>query len=209
MTLPNPMPVGADLQNDPDSFTFDFLQQHAPFEEKYGVFQSFDPFANILCLRFLGGDPGDYKFVLTHNVLGLINTVGLPLIDVNTYIDSITPASGSPNGGTIVTIEGGPFSFNGLENNVKIGDTDCLVLSSTKTTIVCQTEPKADGFIGPSESQELEVFLKAYEMAVCNDGNNCQFTWTETGVPSVSGLTTNFDGEYHHLCIQGGDFSSY
>ena len=152
-------------------------------------------------MRFLGGDPGEYRFELTHDLLGVIDTTGLPLLMVNTYIDSITPNTGSPYGGTVVVIEGGPFSLNGLENNVKIGDTDCLVISSTKTHITCVTQPKSDGFTGPSESQELEVFLKAYEMAVCRDGNDCQFEWTTTGLPTIASFTTHFDGEYYHICI--------
>ena len=50
---------------------------------------------------------------------------------VNTFIKSISPTTCSVYGGCEVTITGGPFSDNGLENNVKIGDTDCLVMTSS------------------------------------------------------------------------------
>lgn len=92
---------------------------------------------NTLKLRFLGAYSGKYQVKITHSDLGHIDTSFVPIVDVNGYMKSISPLTGSPYGGTILTITGGPFSFNGLENNVKIGRTDCFVLTSTPTQITC------------------------------------------------------------------------
>lgn len=102
-------------------------------------------------------------------------------LDVNSYITSISPLKGSVYGGTIITITGGPFSNNGLENNVKVGNTDCLVTRSERlpalnSFIICELQPKADGL---PATETLEVFLKAYEMAVCSPPGSCEFTWTD------------------------------
>ena len=42
----------------------------------------------------------------------------------------------------MITVTGGRFSENGLENNIKIGDTNCIVDSSTNGTITCEVQPK-------------------------------------------------------------------
>ena len=97
-----------------------------------------------ISIRFLGAHSGKFKAHISHKELGTFDTSSLPLLDVNGYINNITPISGSPYGGTEITITGVPFSdhpeYGVLENNVKIGNTDCLVFYSDKTTIKCKTD---------------------------------------------------------------------
>ena len=74
-------------------------------------------------VRFLGSEPGLYDiqvFVDTTNIIDGFS--GPQNLDVNSYIDSISPSTGSVYGGTKITIIGGPFSDNGLENNVPINE---------------------------------------------------------------------------------------
>ena len=120
-----------------------------PSHTSYPVFHTYFPLNDTLKVRFLGGVPGSYSLTLKFksNVDGT-ETVFPELydeggLDVNAYIYEIEPSplKCSTLGGCVITIKGIAFSENGLENNVKVGDTDCLVLSSSNQTIVCELDP--------------------------------------------------------------------
>jgi hypothetical protein len=88
-------------------------------------------------VRFLGAYAGKYDITIRHITLGYLDTTALPQVDANSYITTFDPKTGSTAGGTQITITGGPFSNNGLENNVMIGNANCIVFYSTPTTIKC------------------------------------------------------------------------
>lgn len=69
---------------------------------------------------------------------GEFDTTGISLVTAGVITD-FNPKSGSIYGGTLITITGATFSNNKLDNNVKIGDVDCLVVSSKADEIICRT----------------------------------------------------------------------
>lgn len=79
----------------------------------------------------------------------------------------------------MITITGYNFSTDGLDNNVRIGKTDCIVESSSNTQITCRTLPKVtDSSNVMSNKETLMVFLKLSEEAVCETSTGlCDFTW--------------------------------
>ena len=87
------------------------------------------------------------------------------------------PKQGSIHGGTLVTITGSHFSTVKTDNPVRIGYTDCLVESTTPTEIQCRTLPKEGIIPGP---EQLVVFLRTFEEAVCAEASDCMFTWVDT-----------------------------
>ena len=58
---------------------------------------------------------------------------------------SVSPATGSKEGGTLLTITGKYFSDDKDLTVVKVGGVDCQVQSATTDTITCITGPARDG----------------------------------------------------------------
>ena len=59
----------------------------------------------------------------------------------NMVITTISPSSGSIHGGQTITIAGGGFTDNIEMTQVKIGDTNCTVLTASPSEITCTTAP--------------------------------------------------------------------
>lgn len=99
-----------------------------------------------LKVRIPGGLPGDFDVLVQKAGLGYaqVNPVGANAFTYGIFVDSISPSTGSINGGTILTITGSNFSPVLLENQAYIGDAinwNCIVLTATTTTITCRTPP--------------------------------------------------------------------
>jgi hypothetical protein len=67
--------------------------------------------------KFQGAESGSYKINLRHATYGLIDTTGLTL-DVNSYVTSFSPSTGSIYGGTLITIQGSNFGTEITDNPV-------------------------------------------------------------------------------------------
>ena len=128
---------------------------------------------------------------------------------------------GSINGGTKVTITGGPFSQNILENPVKIGNTDCIVQDNSnkeelESIIVCITQPKVDPGSGTT-AQRIDVMLKDYEMALCDIDpaadyiedpvRTCTFIWKEN-LPTITSINATWNEIGYFDVFFVGDFYS-
>ena len=144
-----------------------------------------DSAAKTITIKFGGGPLDTYKTQVTSATYGDFGTKSKDLV-VQAVLSDFTPKSGSIYGGTLITITGSVFSNDGLDNNVKIGKTDCIVITSSTNQITCRTEPrKAESANNPSET--FVVFLKATEEAKCEASNNCEFTWLDATLPTVTG----------------------
>ena len=83
-------------------------------------------------------------------------------------IESITPQTGSKNGGTILTIAGRNFSSVKLENQVYVGNAlnwNCDVISVTTTEIKCRTPPNNPTYT--TLNQPVVVVGKAKVESAC------------------------------------------
>jgi hypothetical protein len=108
-------------------------------------------------------------------------------------VTGISPKQGSALGGTTVTITGENFSDDALDNPVMIGDSDCLVQSTSATKIVCKIEHRdaiTDFSDYPKEGQ-VSVFLKLAETAACRT-DSCKFTFEEPKA-EVTSITQEYD----------------
>jgi hypothetical protein len=77
-----------------------------------------------------------YRFEVGSTTAGRFDSTALT-VTVKGEVTSISRQTGSIHGGTTITIGGGPFSTDPLDNPVQIGTDDCIVSSSTTTEIVC------------------------------------------------------------------------
>jgi len=64
-----------------------------------------DDAAKTITTKFGGAESGSYKILIRHSLEGLIETDGL-ILDVNSYMTSYSPMTGSIYGGTLLTING-------------------------------------------------------------------------------------------------------
>jgi hypothetical protein len=114
-----------------DDFRVFFYNQDNSLNKEIRVV-SVDDTNKKIKIAFSGAPSDTYVLQVTHNIYGDIDTTLVTLITEGRII-SYTPSLGSINGGTNITITGHTFSDDYLDNNVRIGRTDCLVLSSSAT----------------------------------------------------------------------------
>lgn len=136
--------TGLDNPFDASLYDVQFISTKDPKYIRRPLIKGVNATSGRLMIRFLGAVAGTYKIKVSHKIKGMYDNTIAPLLDVNGYIYDIQPAGGSPFGGTIVTITGDCWSNDGLDNNVLVGNVDCIVKSSSKTQIVCETEVRND-----------------------------------------------------------------
>jgi hypothetical protein len=109
------------------------------------------------------------------------NSIASPGVDQFQYLFSITsvsPMSGSFNGGTLITITGTNFSPATSDTLVYIGGSlnwFCNIESITTTQITCRTPPISK-YYNPGVSERVVISTKLYQFNTC-PGNNCNFTY--------------------------------
>jgi hypothetical protein len=64
-----------------------------------------DDVAKTITAKFGGAWSGQYQMIIRHSQAGLIDSESL-VLDVNTYVTSYSPTTGSIYGGTLITIDG-------------------------------------------------------------------------------------------------------
>lgn len=140
-----------------------------------------------LKVRLPGGESGVFTVVV--NKLGAGDSVeattGIATFTYEIVVTSITPTTGSPNGGTLLTITGRNFSPDPASNQVAIGDAInnwCLVKTSTATTITCVTPPLNIQYT--NLTQNVIVVGRAMIDSTC--GGNCLFNYENTTFPTVT-----------------------
>ncbi|TNV88229.1 hypothetical protein FGO68_gene13028 [Halteria grandinella] len=158
-----------------------------------------------LKIKFGGADSGMYSLSVRSLTYGNIKTDGITLQTVGT-VTEYTPKIGSIHGGTLITITGQVFSTDPQDNPVQVGDTDCLVESTTPTEIKCRTLARD---VEADVEEDLIVFLKTYEEAVCAL-DSCSFEWQMTGLPAVTDYSVAYDSSLadYVLTVSGTDFGS-
>jgi len=91
-----------------------------------------DDAAKTITTKFGGAESGEYKIWIRHSATGLIEADGL-ILDVNAYMTSYSPMTGSIYGGTLLTINGENFGDVYTDNPVQISTNggvdsiDCFV----------------------------------------------------------------------------------
>jgi len=169
-----------------------------------------DDDAKTITTKFGGAWSGQYKVWIRHALTGLIESDGLTL-DVNTYMTSYSPTTGSIYGGTLLTINGLNFGDEITDNPVQISTNggvdsiDCYLITTSSTIITC----RIDSDIVPREDDQegdMVVFLKTSEEASSTADARA---WIYTAdLPSLDTVTTSFDDSTLHwtVTVTGTDF---
>ena len=170
---------------------------------------SVDNSAKTILVKYGGAYSGVYNIAVRSIANGRFSAEGVQITAVGKVTD-FNPKQGSIEGGTLITITGYNFSTDGLDNNVRIGKTDCIVQSSSNTEITCRTLPKrVDSSNIDANTESLMVFLKLSEEAVCETADGvCDFTWLQgNNIPSLISYTVDWSStinEYQVTLIGTG-----
>lgn len=145
---------------------------------------------NKITCRLGGGFSGTYKVIVTTSDRG-DNDVQDVDDDIFTYeitVISVTPTSGSTQGGTELVITGTNFSTITNSNQIIIGPKDlyCDITSATETQLTCVTRPMDPNMSG---DQDVDVLGKIVEKGVCK--GTCKFTYDDDSTPKVTTVSSN------------------
>lgn len=117
-----------------------------------------------ITFKYNGAPPGNYNIGILSATNGYFDTSAI-LVQVIGTITSYSPISGSPNGGTLLTINGYVFSSGAITDNaVQVGESACDVITTTATQITCRTQPMSSS---ASKSEDVIVFLRTFYEATC------------------------------------------
>jgi len=98
-------------------------------------------------VKFGGSESGLYDVQVRAKSYGRFDCSGVVLRTIG-VVTAFSPSQGSLHGGTLVTVTGYNFSTDIQDNPIRIGNTDCLVLSSSNTEIKCRTTPRVEETVG-------------------------------------------------------------
>lgn len=123
-------------------------------------------------------------------------------------ITSISPSSGSLNGGTLITISGSNFSPSYSDTLVYVGDElnwFCRIETITTTQITCRTPPIASSYL-PGDNQRVVISTKLYSLSTC-PGNNCNFIYlSQTASPNLTKISASSAAGAVQLTLNGSGF---
>lgn len=160
---------------------------------------------------FGGAYSGEYQISIRHKDFGLVGTDGL-ILDVSGSVNTVTPQQGSVYGGTLLTITGQNFGDVYTDNPVQISSNgginskDCFVESTMATEIKCRIE--TDLSMTRNQIDDVAVFLKTSEEAVCEPKSKCKWTWI-TEIPVIEAAVTFYDEALNEwqIHVNGTDFT--
>jgi len=149
--------------------------------------------------KYRGAKVGTYTLTVQH-AEGYTNSL---TITVKNAITSITPNSGSEEGGTEITINGSGFAAVEQVFTVQIGNigetVDCTVIDQDSTYVTCITGPKhANWATGP-----VVVLSRIVEESTCE--GTCDFTYSSGLTPIVDTISGNTVAPGETLQVQGSN----
>jgi len=154
-----------------------------------------DDAAKTFTVMFGGAYSGKYQISIRHKAYGLVGTENL-ILDVGAYVTEFSPMTGSIYGGTLLTITGNNFGNVYTDNPVQIsnnggiGSIDCFVQETSDNEIKCRIETGLNKTGGIED--DMVVFLKTSEEAVCEPKENCKFEWNSF-IPEITETSLDFD----------------
>jgi hypothetical protein len=115
-----------------DDFSVNATDVYDSTYVRYLKVNEVDDAAKTITARFGGAESSTFVLRIRHAQYGLIKSEDL-ILDVNAYVTSISPSTGSIYGGTLLTIAGGVFGDSKYDNPVQlsfdggVNSIDCYV----------------------------------------------------------------------------------
>lgn len=145
-----------------------------------------------LKLKIPSGQSGEFRVKVLQTDLGfaVVTPVDANKFTYGIFVDSVSPATGSKFGGTIITIAGSNFSPVLSDNQVYIGDAAnwrCDVLTATVAQITCRTP-----MLHPNSTalgQKVMVVGRSTINSECR--GTCIFTYDNITSPTLGSAQNN------------------
>ncbi|EAR96741.2 IPT/TIG domain protein (macronuclear) [Tetrahymena thermophila SB210] len=136
------------------------------------------------------GNQGLFKGRITYKNGNYIETNNN--LAIQTKINSIYPKQGNYQGGVLLTIQGQGFGYQDPDNQVLIGDAQCVILSYSENQIQCVTL-----VAWKLLNQKRNVVLKRNNVVSITENNaNTEYTFIKVeNVPSITKMYTS-SGQY-------------
>ncbi|XP_050416785.2 fibrocystin-L [Patella vulgata] len=156
-------------------------------------------------------DPSTSPVIGTKQKLTLrVGNRGFALVDLanSTFallpgVSSISPASGSTAGGTILTLTGSGFQGTTSDVSVNIDIYPCQIQSLTYTQIICSTPPLSAGKV------EVSVIISVGGQQFTAECASCSYTYDAAASPTVSAVSpTTVSGSTTSLTVTGTLFGT-
>lgn len=141
---------------------------------------------SITC-NMLGGPSGSWLMVVRIPGRGNAVRENYPLMF---QITSVSPASGSINGGTLLTLTGKGFSTRASQLLVMFGDQTHMCKlegSPTEQQVKCRTPPM--GSLTAESDQETVLLGRLQEEAACT--STCNFKYSAAATPVITSLSVS------------------
>lgn len=138
-----------------------------------------------------GGLAGDYKVKVNIPALGdsVAFSAGDDIFSYKVTVTSVSPSTGSINGGSLITITGTNFDTTAQQTLVFIGQTInwiCSIESITSTTITCRVPAISEDY-SPGAAQDVVVTTRLIVQSKCE--GTCKFTYLDSASsPAISAL---------------------
>ena len=154
-----------------------------------------------------GGPRGVYTWSLWVNPVGYADFGVSTSYELKLQINSISPASGSLNGGTLITVTGEGFSTITDQMLVLLGTQDnlCIIQSTESTTFTCLTSE----IYTKEEDTDYEFILygRLTDRATCPSGS-CNFMWSDSSTPAANAISPNNGKAGDSVVISGENFGT-
>ena len=137
-----------------------------------------------------GGRTGLYRVKITKTGIG--HSIGSPVtadeFRFAVPVTSVTPSSGSLEGGTTLTISGSSFGVLQHEPRVLIGTVPeavaCDIQTFSETQIVCVTQKPAQAATGPQQ-----ISVQSGEYMTSDSDKSITFEFSASATPVITGMT--------------------
>ena len=166
---------------------------------------------NLVAVGLSGGLAGTFTVQVTlpeSNGDNIVTTAGVDQFKYECTITSVSPSSGSYNGGTLITITGNNFSPAYSDTLVYVGDTlnwFCNIETITSTQITCRT-PRISSEYDPGTPQRVVISTKLYSFSTC-PGNSCNFTYINNDTsPKLNTLSASTAAGGVNITLTGTNF---
>ena len=160
--------------------------------------------ATTVTCNLLGGPTGSWLMVVSIPGRGNAVHENYPLVF---RINSVTPATGSINGGTLLTLTGNGFSTRATQLLVMFGDQSHMcVLEGTPTEQLVKCRTPVMGSLVIETNQEVVLLGRLQEEAVC--ASTCTFKYSAAATPVISGLDVTTGPAGTTVVISGTGFGT-
>lgn len=161
---------------------------------------------SITCVMY-GGPKGTYNFKIYVSPNGFASFNNDNTFKLELEITTMSPLTGSKNGGTLISITGKGFSAEKsfMSAFIESFPFPCLIQDGLTTTSLTCITPAIGDYIAGTEYHFL-LYGRLADKAECPNG--CTFTWTDADTPVVDSIEPSTGKASDSVILTGSNFGT-